>query len=157
MTATLDDEVADLRSDNSKLQKRLDEALTRETATAEILRVINSSPGNLAPVFDAMLDKAAKLCAAEAGALFTYEHEHFRVVAWHGTLTPLRDFLIREPLRPNPNTGLGSMVRERRLIHIADLSLRGSYKLRDPLSVASVDLAAFALSWRYRWRKKDHY
>jgi hypothetical protein len=75
MTATLDDEVADLRRDNSELQQRLDEALAREAATAEILGVINSSPGNLAQVFDAMLDKAAKLCAAEAGALFTYEHE----------------------------------------------------------------------------------
>ena len=140
MTAMLDCELTEIRRINAELQQRLDEALAREAATAEVLQVINSSPGDLAPVFDAMLDKAANLCAAEAGVLFTYEHEHFQVAAWHGTLTPLRDFLIREPLRPSPNTGLGSMVRERRLIHITDISLRDSYKQRDPLTVASVEL-----------------
>jgi len=72
--------------------------------------------------------------------LFTYEYEHFRVAAWHGTLTPLRDFLTREPLRPGPKTGLGVMARERRLIHITDVSKRDSYKQRDPLTVASVEL-----------------
>ena len=123
-----------------RLTAELREAYEQQTATAEVLQVINSSPGNLTPVFDAMLDKAANLCATEAGVLFTYEHEHFRVAAWHGELTPLRDFLTREPLRPNPNTGLGSMARERRLIHITDVSLRDSYKQRDPLSVASVEL-----------------
>jgi len=140
MTATLDNEIAELRRAKAELQRRLDEALVRETATAEVLQVINSSPGDLAPVFDAMLDKAVNLCAAEAGVLFTYDHEHFRVAAWHGTLTPLRDFLTREPLRPSPQTGLGSMAREHRLIHITDVSLRDSYKQRDPLTVASVEL-----------------
>ena len=126
--------------ENARLITETREALEQQTATAEVLQVINSSPGNLAPVFDAMLDKAANLCAAEAGVLFTYEHEHFQVAAWHGELTPLRDFLTREPLRPSPNTGLGSMARERRLIHIADVASRDSYKQGDPLSVASVDL-----------------
>jgi two-component system, NtrC family, sensor kinase len=126
--------------ENARLITETREALQQQTATAEVLQVINSSPGNLTPVFDVMLDKAANLCATEAGVLFTYEHEHFRVAAWHGELTPLRDFLTREPLRPNPNTALGSMARERRLIHITDVSLRDSYKQRDPLSVASVEL-----------------
>jgi hypothetical protein len=62
------------------------------------------------------------------------------VAAWHGTLTPLRDFLTREPLRPGPKTGLGVMARERRLMHITDVSVRDSYKQRDPLTVASVEL-----------------
>ena len=77
MTAIVVDEMADLRRAKEELQRRLDEALAREAATAEVLQVINSSPGNLAPVFEVMLDKAANLCAAEAGVLFTYEHEHF--------------------------------------------------------------------------------
>ena len=140
MTAIVVDEMADLRRAKEELQRRLDEALAREAATAEVLQVINSSPGNLAPLFEVMLDKAANLCAAEAGVLFTYEYEHFRVAAWHGTLTPLRDFLTREPLRPGPKTGLGVMARERRLIHITDVSKRDSYKQRDPLTVASVEL-----------------
>ena len=62
MTPTLDDEVAELRHANAELQQRLDEGLAREAATAEVLQVINSSPSDLNPVFDAMLDKAAKLC-----------------------------------------------------------------------------------------------
>jgi PAS domain S-box-containing protein len=147
MTQKLDDTVVDLRRKVAELEQKLDEyraerdeALEQQTATAEVLGVINSSPGDLAPVFDAMLDKAANLCAAEAGVLFIDEHEHFQVAAWHGELTPLRDFLTREPLRPSPNTGLGNMARELRLIHITDVASRDSYKQGDPLSVASVEL-----------------
>jgi hypothetical protein len=156
MTEILVDEVADLRRAKDELQRRLDEALVRETATAEVLQVINSSPGDLAPVFDAMLDKAVNLCAAEAGVLFTYDHEHFRVAAWHGTLTPLRDFLTREPLRPSPKTWLGTMARERRLIHITDVSSRDSYKQRDPLTVASVELGGIRTFMAVPLVKKDH-
>ena len=71
MTATLDDEVADLRRANAELQQRLNEGLAREAATVEILQVINSSPGDLASVFDAMLDKATLLSEAAFGVLWT--------------------------------------------------------------------------------------
>jgi len=97
-----------------------DEALQRETATAEVLGVINSSPGDLAPVFDAMLDKAMDLCGAAFGALMSYNGETISAVATRGLPPELAD-VWREPFRPVPGTYSEQLVRGDPFVH-ADLA-----------------------------------
>jgi GAF domain-containing protein len=107
--------------ENGRLLTETREALEQQTATAEVLQVINSSPGDLAPVFDAMLDKAPQLCEAPFGILRTWDGERFHFGAVHGEPT-FRDWVRqRGPTRPDrDNSPLGQIVTGERVVRFAD-------------------------------------
>ena len=113
--------IADLQRQLAECRAERDEALAQQTATAEVLQVINSSPGDLAPVFDAMLDKAMRLCEAAGGALRAYDGAVFHAVAMRGVPVAFAE-ATREQVRPHPQTGLGRIEHGERVVQIADLA-----------------------------------
>src|SRR5215468_5982195 len=105
-----------------------DEALEQQTATAEVLQVINSSPGDLAPAFETMLREAIRLCDATFGHLRTYDGEGFPLAAVHGKpdLVGLHQQRFRHFV-PGPHNPISRLVRGERLIHIADAAADEAY------------------------------
>src|SRR5262249_16161755 len=83
--------------ENTRLLNELNQSLEQQTATAELLRVISSSPGELQPVFEAMLQNAVQICDAKFGSLALFENDGFRFVAQYGAPPKYRDARQREP------------------------------------------------------------
>ena len=91
------DSYTDLEEKLARAQRERDEALEREKATAEVLRVISSSPGELEPVFQAMLENATRICEAKFGVLWLREGDGFRSVALHNAPPAYAEQRQREP------------------------------------------------------------
>ena len=122
----------------------LSEALEQQTATSEVLRVISSSPGELEPVFQAMLENATRLCEAKFGTLYTYDGNGFHAAAFHNAPPAYVEARTREPvLRPPPDTPVGRISATRQLVQIADIKTIPSYIEGHPFVRAAVDLAGY--------------
>jgi GAF domain-containing protein len=119
--------------------RELSESLEQQTANSEVLSVISSSPGDLRPVFDAMLANAARICEAQFGNMLLRDGEHFRRVAMHGVTAETAEMWSRERIYPGPDTGLGQLVRTKRAVHTIDAVSDDVYARRDPLRVAAVE------------------
>jgi signal transduction histidine kinase len=128
-----------LRAANADLKKKLAEALEQQTATSEVLRVISSSPGELEPVFQAMLENAARLCQANFGQLYLCEEGGQRMVAKYN-VPPAFAETRRGLMRPTPGSNLDHAVRTKRTVHIADLPATQAYAEGDPRVVSAVEL-----------------
>jgi GAF domain-containing protein len=120
--------IADLQGQLAQCRAERDEALQRETATAEVLQVINSSPGDLAPVFDAILEKALRLCGAAYGHVFRVEGDLGRAVAARGDPEFVEWLLKQGPVRPTPDGIIHRMMQGERVVQIPDSTDTEAYR-----------------------------
>jgi GAF domain-containing protein len=107
--------------ENARLLNELRQSLEQQTATAEVLSVISESPGELEPVFQAMLANATRICEAELGMLWRAEGDGFRPAALHGVAPELAVMRQREQIYHfSPETPVGRIAQTKQLEHIAD-------------------------------------
>ena len=125
--------------------RELSESLEQQTATSEVLRIISSSPGEVGPVFEAMLASAARVCEARFVILYLHDGARFRAVAaTHDAPPAYVEARKRDPeLRPPPDSPLGRVASTKQVVHIADLSKLQSYVERHPFVAAAVELGGF--------------
>ena len=127
--------------ENTRLLNELRRSLEQQTATADVLRVISSSPGALEPVFDAILERATRICSAKFGLLWIREGEGFRSVASHGVPPAYAHELKKAPLVVfGPETVNGRVARTKQVVYIEDVTAEQLYSDRDPRRVALVEL-----------------
>ena len=127
----------------SELRQRtaeLTESLEQQTATSEVLQVISSSTGDLQPVFEAILEKAVRICDAKFGTINRWDGEALHLVATHNLPPALAEFRGRTPLRPGSENPISRMLVTKTVSHIEDLAREQGYLDRDASAVAAVEL-----------------
>ena len=116
----------------------LTESLEQQTATSEVLRVISSSPGELEPVFQAMLTNAVRMCGAVFGMLYRYDGRSFSLATHIGAGRRLLD-LMHGPIDPHPDTILGRVLATNNIVEIEDATKDQAYLNRNPVFIAGVE------------------
>src|SRR5262249_40393583 len=133
--------------ENTRLLNELRESLQQQTATADVLQVISGSPGDLEPVFKAMLENAVRICEAKFGNLLLYDGNTFRIAAMHGAPPAWDELRRRDPvIRVSPNSRLAGypisrVIATKQLQHIADFRKEQAYVERAPPAVALAEVA----------------
>src|SRR5262245_158748 len=134
---------SDLQKENAALRRELSEALEQQTATAEVLNVISSSPGHLQPVFETILTNATRLCEAKFGTLYLRDGDAFHAASLHNAPPAFSEDRKRGLIRPGPGTALGRLIRTKQVVLIDDVTTEQAYMEGDPLLVTDVKLAGF--------------
>jgi class 3 adenylate cyclase/putative methionine-R-sulfoxide reductase with GAF domain len=127
----------------SELRQRtadLSESLEQQTATADVLRIISSSPGELEPVFQGMLENAVRICEARFGFMLRYDGDAYQTVAELCDVPAYVEEMKRGPLKPHPESALGCVARTRQVAQIADITAHRLYAERNPLLVTGAEL-----------------
>ena len=125
----------------ARLTREVTEALEQQTATSEVLNVISSSPGELEPVFQAILANATRICGANFGQMNLYAEGSFRPVAFYNAPAAYAASLGHTPFQPHPQSGLGTVTRTHQVVHIEDIRTLPPYLEGNPSVVAIADLA----------------
>ncbi len=128
--------------ENTRLLSELRQSLEQQTATADVLRVISTSPGELEPVFQAMLENAVRICGAKFGNVYRWDGDALRLAGTHNTPPALAELRRQSPFRPSPKTPLGRVIATNAVVHVVDATTEPTYiEQREPGIVAAIELA----------------
>ena len=128
--------------ENTRLLNELRELLQQQTATAEVLKIISSSQGELTPVFEAMLENAVRICEAGFANLWLHDGTDLKAAAIYGAPPEYRNLLQNQiKVRPGAGTPVAGVIETRQAVQMEDLAELEAYRRGDPVVVASVKIA----------------
>ena len=132
--------------------RELTESLEQQTATSEVLQVISSSPGDLQPVFETMLQNAVRICDAKFGNIYRWDGDALHLVATHNMPPAFAELRRRSPFRPGPENPIGRMVATKAVVHVADLGCRPALHRTDVIQqlLLPSNLGAYGRLWLSR-------
>jgi class 3 adenylate cyclase len=128
------------QAEAARLAYELNEALERQTATSEVLRVISSSPGDLHPVFASILENATRICEANFGNVYLWDGDAFHLVAAHNTPRAFADTRKSAPFRPNKGHPFRTLAETKQVFHVADIMTLPIYREGDAQIIEAVEL-----------------
>jgi two-component system, NtrC family, sensor kinase len=122
LTAELKTQLEVRNRELAETRKALAEALEQQTATSEVLKVISRSPGELEPVFQAMLDNATRICGAKFGVMFRMKNGQIELAATHNVPELLERYIVeRGPSRPRPGSTMERAIQTNDAVHVVDV------------------------------------
>ena len=129
--------------ENTRLLNELRESLQQQTATSEVFKVISSSPGDLEPVFQALLANATRICGAKFGTLYLHKDDAFYAAAFHNAPAAFVEDRKNRPIHPAPGSTLGDAAMTKQAVQILDSTKGKAYRQRDPFVVAGAELGGY--------------
>src|SRR6516162_4486112 len=132
---------AGIAIENARLLNELRQSLEQQTATSDVLQIISSSPGDLAPVFDKMLENATRVCGAEFGGMNLIENGLARQVALYNAPAEFAKARIDKVFRPYPEGAMATLIRSKQVVHLPDMRTTPAYLDRSEATVELVELA----------------